>query len=324
MDNYTDSGVECNSHLKNELDSFGGIPFYPPLRDTPYCPYTEVSSQFRVKIQRFTPGGFEATLVPVDVQRVARAIENGLYGLPRKVRDQSTSQDSEDCIERSKRRSKTKVRYLCKEIGADKIATFTTRLIYSVDDLASIWAIFRRLAIVAMGGEMFRYVAVLEFHQDGKHLHIHCATSSFLNFALIRRIWQTAIVSFMRSANLAGASYSIPSNFSKSNSPGNVQVEIKKKTRGVNRVARYISKYITKDSAAEFNKKRYWSNRISLSKPEKIWLRSVTYMDAVNEMLGLFGMTFQDVVAMKSYYANSEASLLWFEFSPDTELIPPF
>ena len=57
-------------------------------------------------------------------------------------------------------------------------------------------------------------------------------------------------------------------------------------------MARYISKYITKDCLQRFNKKRYWSSKdCTLLETRKFWLTAGRMVDAYKETLHLLGLS---------------------------------
>lgn len=167
-----------------------------------------------------------------------------------KNRDIKTVQEVIDAqalsLEMSARRAKTRVRRLCKVMGADTLLTLTYRA--NVTDLAVCKAhlkeYVRRVRRVLPS---FRAVAAFE-RQDRGAWHVHMATERFpaqlerngvklKSFNLLRAIWRSV-------TGEAG---------------GNVDVSSSKRSqnRSAARIAAYISKYITK----AFEQGEKWSNR---------------------------------------------------------------
>lgn len=310
--------------------------------DFPYLPYTQEKYQYRAKIQPFSAGGFEATIKLVDVEQVARLKESQELGIVRKPRKERPPEEREEAILSSKRRAKQMVRYKCKEMGANRLLTLTTRETLSPDALLVCFQKFLYLVERALG-EKLLYIAVPEQHPTNpEHLHLHVAVNTWLNVNIIRKCWHAALVGNGRPlAGIRSDQCSLP-DFNGSNSPGNVDIQYIK-TRGGKagqtvKVARYISKYITKGDFERFNKKRYWSTKgVKVLDARRVWLKSMSLGDAVTEtyrQLGFFGrgddgMEFFSSGAFEALknncFSSSDGMLFWFQVvADDVDYRPPF
>lgn len=323
----------------NDLQAFD--PAAVPAGVFPFRPYTEEKYQYRLKVQPFSAGGYEATVKLVDVERVARLNEFNELGLLRKPRKERPPEEREEAIQSAKRRAKQTVRYKCKEMGANRLLTLTTRQTIPVETLLQCFQKFLYLVERAIG-EKLLYVAVPEQHPTNPdHLHLHVAVNTFLNVNVIRKCWHAALSARLpaREDGQPDGSESVP-DFSGSRSPGNVDIQYIK-TRGGRahqtvKVARYISKYITKGDFERFNKKRYWSTKgVKVLDARRVWLKSMSLGEAITETyreLGFFGdnaMEFFSSGAMdaltRNCFTSSDGMLFWFQVVPDTiDFSPPF
>ena len=155
-------------------------------------PVFEQDHQWRLKIQPFTQGGFEAKAVLVNrnsLNRLVNANREGGRRLVPKDKDETTKKrDLEKCAYRAART----VRHLCLEVGADRLLTLTSRnLLTDYDELIATWKRFMR--ILENANEKFEYIAVPELHKNGKHYHIHAAINGFVRVDMLRRCWQIAL-----------------------------------------------------------------------------------------------------------------------------------
>ena len=101
-------------------------------------------------------------------------------------------------MERARRRAKTRVRKLVKELVPNHFTTFTIResgpVYYTAEDWKLIWGHFVRY--LRLAGVDFQYVSVLERHPTNPdHLHMHVAWrgEGFVNYNMLRRFWHMAI-----------------------------------------------------------------------------------------------------------------------------------
>lgn len=306
----------------------------------PYKSYNEEKYQYRLKVQPFSSGGYEAVVKLVDVEQVARLKESQELGILKKPRTERPPEEREDAILSAKRRAKQMVRYKCKEMGANRLLTLTTRETLPVYVLLSCFQKFLYLVERAIG-EKLLYVAVPEQHPSNPdHLHLHVAVNTFLQVGIIRKCWHAALTACDARQRGTGRQGGVLSDFTGKNSPGNVDIQYIK-TRGGKgaqtvKVARYISKYITKGDFERFNKKRYWSTKgVKVLDARRVWLKSMSLGDAVVESyreLGLFaddGMEFYGSGAFDALkgniFASSDGMLFWFQITADSvDYRPPF
>jgi hypothetical protein len=93
----------------------------------------------------------------------------------------------------------------------------------------------------------------------------------------------------------------------------------------VRKIARYISKYITKDLISEFNKKRYWPSKgISLPEAQVFWLDSLSMSDAIREACQLMGVwdAVGNTPGQKLF--NPSDRVAWCAIDPERLPPPPF
>jgi len=277
--------------------------------------------QFRAKLQKFSNAPSELTVQKIsferDVDRYRRAAENGNFSCfpVRRTRNPDKEQDLES-LERSQRRAKTKLRLLVTEMAPTSLVTFTTRKVFALDQLVKIWEGFTRLA--RQVDPEFRYVAVPEPHPSNpSHFHLHAAVrTKQLKRDTLRRLWHIALEGFEGrrvTATLRGAA-----------APGNIDdqpIKGRDTIRRIRKIARYISKYITKDLIERFNRKRYWPSKgISLADAQVFWLGAVSQGDAIREACMAFGVWDGVAPAFKAFLPSDR--VFWMPF--DVQHEPPF
>ena len=161
---------------------------------------------------------------------------------------------SDEDMERARRRAKTRVRKLVKELVPNHFTTFTIQSLGRSITRQRIEAHLGALcALFASGRRDFQYVSVLERHPTNPdHLHMHVAWrgEGFVNYNMLRRFWHMAI------GKRAGVV--VKKVLRGPDSLGNVQDRQIKASAGsyrhTEKIAKYIGKYITKDLISEFNK----------------------------------------------------------------------
>ncbi|MGJ8619644.1 MAG: rolling circle replication-associated protein [Methylophilaceae bacterium] len=146
--------------------------------------------------------------------------------------------DRQKSIESSIRRSRRRVRHLCKLLNARYMVTLTTQEI--ITDKAVMQKYFQEFVRRIRKVNDFQYVATLELQKRGA-LHMHIAVGTRQCCKLLWSIWLHII----------------------GKDKGRVHVTKEGKGRGArNRIASYISKYIAKSfEDGELNKKRYWASK---------------------------------------------------------------
>lgn len=147
------------------------------------------------------------------------------------------SGDRERSAESAAKRAKRRVRHKCKLLQARYMLTLTTREIISdVNVMQKYFQEFvRRIRLVGN----FEYIATHELQKRGA-LHLHIAVANRQDYKLLWSIWHRVV----------GVG------------EGRVHVTSGNKKASVNRIAAYISKYISKSFLdGELNKRRYWASK---------------------------------------------------------------
>lgn len=262
------------------------------------------SYQFRASVQSFGAGGYEAVVKLLNRRRIEECPPLPKRGL--RLRPENPDPEN---VERSRRRAKTTVRWLCKHIAADHMSTLTTRESKNTPrSLMKKWqkavAAYRRVT-----GEDFPYVAVPEPHPSNpEHYHLHIAHYGFLKLKLMRQIWWTVC---------GGRGL------------GNVDVRYFRTKHGhskSHKIACYISKYIMKLPVEFFNKKRYWASRTDLPEKRSWWMRGVTLEDARIELALQLGLDPASLQAGGESFEFPEGSGFWYAYIPELHAAdpPPF
>lgn len=270
----------------------------------------EESDHLQLKIQPFKNGGFEGTVRWLNAQRIA-----DMQNAPRRIgKREEPEERSEESLERSRTRARQRVRYHAKNIGANRLLTLTKRESaesgYSTpDDWQRDWARFCRIYKKYFPDQPFMFVAVLEQHKDSEHFHLHIATYSKQKMPLevMRRIWW----------DICGG-----------RGMGNVDIKYIRQQghHGTARIARYLSKYISKgfDALERFNKKRYWVSDRDLPEAQRIWLRSRNIGDAIKEVLDRSPGTITFGNDGGGFFIFPDQSGFWFCVHPGQGSPPPF
>lgn len=300
--------------------------FSSPLdQSKPQHFWAHETTQYRVKVRPFSRVPAEFTIQRISFERdleiANRGYENGYSNCLTK-RGQRVKGDrvpDAESIERSQRRAKTSVRLLATELAPSALVTFTTREILTVDQLLECWQHFTRS--MRLGGFDFEYVAVPERHPTNlNHFHLHAAYRGRTPFGIMRRFWHMALE--------ARHGRRITRTLRGADSPGNIDVQNLKSGSQIKRcrkIARYISKYITKDLISEFNRRRYWPSKgIDLADARVYWLDSLTMVDAIREACGMLGQwdSLNDVPAQRLFYPSDRVA--WCAIDPDATPPPPF
>lgn len=145
--------------------------------------------------------------------------------------------DRERSADSAAKRAKRKVRHKCKLLQAKYMLTLTTReIITDINVMQKYFQEFvRRIRLVGN----FEYVATHELQKRGA-LHLHIAVANRQDYKLLWSIWHRVV----------------------GEGQGRVHVTSGNKKASVNRIAAYISKYISKSFLdGELNKRRYWTSK---------------------------------------------------------------
>lgn len=266
-------------------------------------PVYEKPVHFRAKVQEFSSGGFEVVITSVNLQRHSDMASMYLTRGPRTER-----KGDQESVEKSRRRTKRMVRLKCKEMCADHLVTFTTRQTISRDDLKGTWARFTDNVSYHLGRK-FQYVCVCEPHPTNPdHLHLHAAIRGRLTareMVIFRRCWYVALGGTGKERGSAA--------------PGGFNIRHIRVRGGIRRradkIASYISKYITKDASTEFNKKRYWASKIDLVEARSYWLKAETINDALLEFCADFD--FVPESGGSDFFRARNIDLVWMRCCPD-------
>lgn len=279
--------------------------------------------QFRLKVRTFSRMPPEVTVQRVsferDVSAYQSAYENGRpSAFPRRSRPDPSKPRDPESLERAQRRAKTSVRLNVTELAPSALVTFTTRKPMPLDDLLWCWGHFARS--LRRAGFDFEYVAVPERHPSNPdHLHLHVAYRGRTPFSVLRRLWHVALE--------AREGRAVRCILRGAESPGNIDVQrIKSRDdlRRIRKIARYVSKYITKDLIAEFNRKRYWPSKgIDLPAAQAFWLDSLSMTDAIREACQMVGQWEYGVGAPAQRLFHPSDRVCWFAVDPDATP-PPF
>lgn len=291
----------------------------PCDRDLPAnCPVFEDREHYLLTVYGFDAGGFEATLRPVDLQALAE-----LRMRPKGHRKPVEQRDERDML-RAVARAKKTVRHAVKTIGATHLMTLTTREHEnSPESLATQWKQFVR-AYRRFSGEDFPYVAVPERHPSNpKHWHLHVAVRGFVKLNVARPLWWSCCggrgMGNIDVKHIKVGAY-------EDGSPKGPLVKAEK-------IARYISKYMSKDLifAHRPDKKRYWRSEFDLPAARRYWLKTRpgdgdnSLNLALAEFLDRFGLTHHGL----SFFVFPDGSGFWCNYNPEASIFattrpPPF
>lgn len=300
-------------------------------RSEPLNDFLVDQEQFRMKVRMYSNCPPEITVQRVDLSRDKNAYLNAWdkgaascksrpagRRLPKPVEERS-----DEDIQRSCWRSKSKLRMLITELAPNHFTTFTTRedgssAYLTPEDWKLMWAHFQRL--VRQAGIDFQYAGVLERHPSNpEHLHLHVAWRGRASYGLLRRFWHIAIC--------AHRGFKVSKVLRGSDSPGNIQDRPIKAASGfkqVRKIARYICKYVTKDLIVEFNKRRYWASKgISVQDAKVFWLESLTMSEALREALVLAGEWDHENDQAAQHVFNPSDRVAWCAVDPGRSP-PPF
>lgn len=265
------------------------------------------SHPYVAKVQHFDGGGYEVTIGTQDLERLSRLIDN-----PPKRKPREQSEQNEHDLQSSCLRSKRKVRHLIKSMGCDRLLTLTKRerdddeQWWGVDDWAAAWKRLNRL--LAKYGYPLKYVAVLEKHKKGNY-HLHAAIVGRVNVKILRGLWLQCLP--VRQDGRTS---------------GNVDIKMRQNVTEYKRkagLARYVSKYITKQShLVEFNKKRYWSSRQVITQPQRYILQARTLHDSLLEIAGILGIDGGQLLKTAFVFPNNAGA--WFNYDDNLEKPVPF
>lgn len=295
-----------------------------PAQTKPFHAFDDEPTQYRLKVRRFSSVPAEFTVQQVnfdrDVTGYRRAYENGQssWGVGPKTRSPGQLKN-EESKERAQRRAKTNVRLSVIELAPNALVTFTTREVMSLDALLWCWQYFTRL--MRENGIDFEYVTVPERHPlNPEHLHLHAAYRGATNFKTLRRMWHMALEA--RHGRKTKKTLYGPQ------SPGNVDVQpikARESIKRIRKIAKYISKYITKDLISEFNRRRYWPSKgINLAEAAVFWLSSLSQLEAIKEACRMLGQWDEELDFCPQNMFRPSERVAWCAINPLYSPQPPF
>ncbi|MBX7200396.1 MAG: hypothetical protein K1X51_13605 [Rhodospirillaceae bacterium] len=170
---------------------------------------------YRMVLRDYGEGLVEASVTIKRHERKHRPANPGL--------EEKTPEQIEENKKRAVRRARTTVRQTIMAAQLDHLLTLTYRANQTCPRLAwQHFARFMRLVRKWRRGAPYSFIAVLERQKRGA-IHIHVAVHGFQDVKALRSMWHQAIGS----------------------SEGNIDVSFKRQP--LPKLARYLSKYITKD-----------------------------------------------------------------------------
>jgi hypothetical protein len=289
--------------------------------------------QYRVKVQSFSVLPPEITVRAIDHSReldrymsvYRQDVEfrpgnsGGSLSVPPKrfrPRNPDAAPKPEN-LHRAMLRRKSKLRLTVKELAPNAFITLTSRRILTSLDLAgAAYAEWLRL-VRKHYGEPFAAVWVPEWHGGGDHLHLHVAARvpGGLREACsaLRFLWHRALCKVsgreIPKAPLRGAE-----------SPGNIDINArglrgKSDLDKANKIARYMSKYLSKDMVLEFGRKAYSrTQNIELAAAAIFWATELDLASARVEALRACGYD-PEALPLSTEFAPVGAPVVWIELA---------
>jgi hypothetical protein len=299
-----------------------------PISDWPHgehdrpgnYPIYEEREHFLATVHGFDAGGFEATIRCLDVQALVDARMR-----PRGYRKPVAERSERDVL-RAVARAKKMLRHGVKRLGCDHLLTLTTREAENTpESLAQKWKAFVR-RYRDYSKDEFPYVSIPERHPSNpKHWHLHVAIRGRLKLKIARQIWW-AVCGGRGLGNVDVRYIKVGVN-PVTGAPKGPLVRAEK-------IARYISRYMTKDPifAHRPDKKRYWRSEFDLPEVRRYWLKTRPSQGADSLHLALqefpdrFGLTGGEGLSL---FVFPDGSGVWINFNPDASLAksthpPPF
>jgi hypothetical protein len=276
----------------------------------------EFQRDYYCNVRKFSDGSVEmCTRVVKPMQLEQAKIRYASWGGAPVHRSDDSDSEQQSLYEkqanwaRGVRRARQTIRWLCKEMGADRLFTLTYRA--NVEDRDIVKADFKEfLRLVRKGGFQYRtkageirrappqkdwkYVAVLE-RQDRGALHIHVAVKGWQRVDVLRAAWYRAASNKAGERLCGGLEQG-------TETPGAVNVtsprDLGKNRREwkTSRLAGYITKYLHKTfDECQAEKKRYWSAKdLRVPVKERIWLTATNMHTAIlqtwNHAVGVYGL----------------------------------
>lgn len=281
-----------------------GAPAGEPVYEKVEQPVLEADRQFVARVQPFGRGGYEGSCY-WRVRDSYRTNPMGLRSLTPRVKPK------EQKLTENANRARKRVRWLCREIAADHLVTFTTREVSN--SRAAMMKRFERFVRgyrKATDGRPWLYVAVSEPHPTNPgHWHIHVACRGGVMIRTANKIWWA----------ICGG-----------RGEGNVDVKRFKTIDGdcgSMALARYISKYVVKgfgldDDSREEGERRFRAAIIPLCERHKLIVEADAPELALRNLLKMFRLGRGDL----QVFFYRDGSGFWFSCSGEVadESPPPF
>jgi len=225
-------------------------------------------STWAIKIHDFGKQWIESSWGKVDPQPGKRGFKG-------------KSLNKEQNEKRARARATGEIRRKCLSIGADHLVTLTYR--DNVEDRERVMTDLDRLRrMLSRGGYSMPYVAVLECQKRGA-IHPHLAVRGFQDIRLLRRCWYKIVGKAQGQVNVKGPR------------PGTSPVKL----------ARYLSKYISKDidsQPREFEEHRYFCS-LGITVPTERF-QIVLHRDAQKSKAKIFFLMFNDTLRRVGDYCT--------------------
>jgi hypothetical protein len=258
---------------------------------------------FVAKVQPFASGGYEVVIAKIDLEKIARVMDS-----ERKTGKREKREQNENDVISSKQRSQKKVRYLVKSMGCDRMFTFTRREtieggFWTAKEWRDAWKKFNRLCLKA--GCELSYVTTMEYHKKG-NFHLHAAMCGHVSIKTMNGIWWA----------ICGG-----------RGMGNIDIKFRGDLSPSRRragLARYLSKYITKQDCTEFNKKRYWSSRHELPAAVRYVLKADELSHCLVELSQKLNLHVGMLLDVKRVFRFPSGMGAWFNYDDDLAVSPPF
>lgn len=292
----------------------------------------EPSGDFYMDVRQFSQSGLECcvkVILPMKDSIIKGAADDLSYsnyckanGLPVRFVTKRFNDDDDDAErsqfkketnqERAVRRSKQSVRFLTRELQADRLFTLTYR--ENMTDREQAKRDFQKfLRLVRKGwkgGEGcpdWQYVAVMEQQGRGAY-HIHCAVKGWQRVNFLRAAWYKALGGTGKETG--------------EETPGAVNVTSPEKTRWGKgwrqwksaKLAAYLLKYIAKTFAETTSeKRRYWHSK-GIAEPVKtrIILNATDMVSAMQECTRVLLERFGVEIDLRHSFASTNWGSVWF------------
>lgn len=206
-------------------------------------PYRDTGNGHHLVLKRYATGD-------LDLVAVRLGPDQSLQRGGGAKRERSTKEEmTPEVLAKSRARARRTVRQKGLMMKPDRILTLTYRK--NVTSLAEAWKDFGKFTRKMRWrfGERWKYICVPEFQKRGA-VHFHCAIEGYYPVEIVRTFWWEIV----------------------GMGQGNIDITSPKRrngnaSRSPKKVIQYITKYITKSDAAEFNGKRY-SASTNIEPPE--------------------------------------------------------